>query len=128
MNAEQIEKAAMAAHTANRAYCVAIGDDSQLPWIEAPQWQRDSAIEGVKFLIANPAAPPSASHDSWLAQKERDGWKYGPVKDPEKKEHPCYVPYDELPEAQKAKDAIFGAVVRGVIAHYTRRERRRACD
>lgn len=119
MNDDQIERAAMAAHMANRAYCLAIGDDSQPPWVEAPQWQRDSAIEGVKFLIENPDAPPSASHDSWLAQKERDGWKYGPVKDPEKKEHPCYVPYDELPESQKAKDAIFGAIVRGVIAHYS---------
>ena len=40
------------------------------------------------------------------------------MKNPETKEHPCFVPYDELPEAQKAKDAIFGAVVRGVLAHH----------
>jgi len=40
-----------------------------------------------------------------------DGWKYGPVKDVEKKEHPCCVEYHELPVDQKAKDFIFRAVV-----------------
>ncbi len=115
---KQIELAAIAAHEANRAYCLALGDESQLPWADAPGWQKESAVEGVNFLIANPDAPPSASHDSWLAQKERDGWRWGPVKNAETKKHPCYVPYEELPESQKAKDAIFGAIVRGVIAHY----------
>jgi hypothetical protein len=33
------------------------------------------------------------------------------VKDAEKKEHPCFRPYDELPAEQKIKDALFIAVV-----------------
>lgn len=98
-------------HEVNRAYCQAIGDDSQKPWDQAPEWQRQSAVTGVRFIQENPDAKPSASHDSWLAEKERDGWKYGPVKDEGKKEHPCYMPYDQLPVEQKAKDYIFGAVV-----------------
>ena len=106
---------AMMAHEANRAYCAAIGDHSQLAWADAPQWQRDSAINEVKFIRANPDAPPSASHESWLAEKMRDGWKYGTVKNPDAKEHPCCVPYDELPVEQKAKDYIFGAVVRAAL-------------
>lgn len=36
-----------------------------------------------------------------------DGWKYGPNKDFERKEHPCLVPYNELPEIQQRKDAVF---------------------
>jgi hypothetical protein len=55
--------------------------------------------------------PPSASHNSWLRQKEEDGWKYGPVKDADKKEHPCFIPYEELPREQQAKDYLFGAIV-----------------
>lgn len=102
---------AMVCHEANRAYCNALGDTSQLPWNEAEQWQRDSAIKGVEFRLENPYAPPSASHESWLKEKEETGWKYGPVKDVEKKEHPCFVPYDELPEADKLKDALFIGVV-----------------
>lgn len=98
-------------HEANRAYCAAIGDMSQVPWNNAPDWQRESATKGVEFNIANPDAPASASHDSWLAVKEADGWKYGEVKDAEKKEHPCFVPYEELPEEQKRKDTLFKMIV-----------------
>lgn len=101
-------------HEANRAYCATIGDLSQLPWDDAPQWQRESAIAGVEFSVAHPDAPPSASHESWLAEKERTGWRYGPVKDAEKKEHPCFVPYDELPLDQRRKDALFVAIVRAL--------------
>lgn len=98
-------------HEANRAYCRAIGDNSQLAWEQAPDWQRKSAIAGVEFCQQNPNAPASANHESWLAQKQKDGWKYGPVKDPEKKEHPCCVPYDNLPWEQRAKNYLFKAVV-----------------
>lgn len=109
-----IEVAAELCHEANRAYCKALGDDSQPHWGDAPEWQRASAIAGVEFHIANPDAGPSHSHDSWLRQKEADGWKHGPVKDAEKKEHPCFVPYDQLPPEQKAKDYIFGAIVKTI--------------
>jgi hypothetical protein len=102
-------------HEVNRAFCASIGDHSQPSWEQAPDWQRASAVNGVAFTIANPDAKPSDSHDSWLAEKERDGWKYGPVKDPVKKEHPCYVPYDELPLEQRTKDYLFQAVVRSLI-------------
>lgn len=107
-----LEQIAAIAHEANRAYCQAIGDHSQLPWDEAPDWQKDSAINGVLFHVANPDATPENSHESWLREKTEQGWKYGPVKDPEKREHPCCVPYSELPVEQRAKDYIFRAVVR----------------
>jgi len=89
MNVESIAKVC---HEANRAYCQSIGDMSQPAWEDAPEWQRASAIKGVEFARDNPSAPPSASHDSWLEEKRATGWKFGPVKDPEKKEHPCFVP------------------------------------
>ena len=106
-----LEDIARSAHQINRAYCQALGDNSQLPWEEAPEWQKKSAIAGVEFHINHPTASPSASHDSWLRLKVADGWKYGPVKDADKKEHPCCVEYHELPTEQKAKDYIFRAVV-----------------
>ena len=105
------EQVAIVCHETNRAWCATIGDNSQLPWAEVPQWQRDSAIKGVEFCRANPDAPASANHDSWLAEKEITGWKYGPVKDPDKKEHPCFVPYDQLPDEQMRKDALFKVIV-----------------
>jgi hypothetical protein len=105
------EQIARVAHEVNRAYCRALGDTSQTTWEDAPQWQRDSAVHGVYFHLDNPTAGPSASHDSWLAEKRAAGWKYGPVKNSERREHPCFVPYEELPIEQQAKDFIFAAIV-----------------
>jgi hypothetical protein len=108
MDQEQI---ARVCHEVNRAYCQAIGDNSQPAWEGAPQWQKDSAMLGVKLHAENPNAGPEASHVSWMAQKKAEGWVYGTVKDPEKKTHHCMVPFSELPREQQAKDYIFRAVV-----------------
>lgn len=106
-----IEEIARVAHEVNRAYCQALGDDTQLPWEDAPDWQRESAINGVQLHLAAPNTTPEESHANWLAQKTADGWSYGPTKNPELKQHPCFVPYAELPAEQKAKDYIFRGVV-----------------
>lgn len=101
-------------HEANRAYCETIGDTSQRPWLEAEEWQRESAIQGVTFALASPSAPACAQHDAWVADKRAAGWTYGPVKDAAKKQHPCIVPYAELPVEQRRKDALFKAIVRAL--------------
>lgn len=107
MNQEMI---ARVCHEVNRAYCQALGDDSQPAWEDAPMWQRDSARAGVDLHMRKNVGP-EASHESWMAQKVIDGWVYGPVKDAERKTHPCIVPFDMLPREQQAKDFIFRAVV-----------------
>lgn len=99
-------------HEANRAYCVAIGDHSQVAWDDAPEWQRTSAINGVLLHIDHPNLTDSASHDAWMAEKVATGWIYGPEKDAEKKTHPCLVPFHDLPREQQVKDALFAAIVR----------------
>ena len=116
MNIEQIAKIA---HEANRAYCASRGDTSQSAWEAAPEWQRASAIKGVEFHLdahASGETPaPSASHDSWLAEKRAAGWTYGPVKDADAKQHPCFVPYGELPIEQQLKDYLFGYIVAACV-------------
>ncbi len=110
-----IEDIARVAHEVNRAYCQALGDESQLPWLDAPVWQRDSAVDGVCFHKENPDASPSASHDNWLAEKERNGWRYGREKNAADKTHPCMMAFDALPAEQRAKDFLFRAVVRCLV-------------
>lgn len=110
-----IEDIARACHEANRAYCESIGDTSQVPWDEAPENIKASAIAGVNNILDNPDTTPEQSHESWLAFKEADGWVYGEVKDAEAKTHPCMVPYDKLPEAQREKDSIFLKTARAML-------------
>lgn len=104
--------AAMAAHEANRAFCIAIGDNSQEPWESAPEWENDSSVKSVAHVLEG--ATPKRLHEKWLAEKIADGWTVGPVKDAEKKEHPSLVPYHELPWQERAKDGLLIAVVLAV--------------
>ncbi|MBO5779359.1 MAG: Ryanodine receptor Ryr [Clostridia bacterium] len=44
------------------------------------------------------------THEVWSANRIKDGWVYGEVRDDEKKHHPCLIPYDELSEVEKDYD------------------------
>ena len=105
----RVELIARVAHEANRAYCATLGDHSPMPWEQAEQWQRESVTDGVQCALRG--ATPEESHENWLRFKRRDGWTYGPVKDPSRKQHPCMVPYADLPEEQRRKDVLFTSIV-----------------
>jgi hypothetical protein len=121
MNEHSVREIARVCHEVNRAYCQAIGDNSQPEWDEAPDWQVDSAVNGVRAHLEHMSLygkpmPPDMSHQSWLQEKQADGWRYGPVKNPETKEHPCFVPYNQLPAEQRVKDYLFGGVIKALAA------------
>jgi class 3 adenylate cyclase/tetratricopeptide (TPR) repeat protein len=44
------------------------------------------------------------THETWAQQRVSEGWRYGPHRNDETKEHPCLVPYDELPEIEREYD------------------------
>lgn len=109
-----LEAIARVCHDANRAWQIATGDPAPSPtWDEAPEWQRESARLGVRDALRG--LTPEALHERWSAHKLAEGWLYGEVKDADARTHPCLVPYDELPPEQRAKDALFGAIV-GTLA------------
>lgn len=109
-----IDTLAAICHEVNKAYCESQGDLSQPCWSEAPDWQKTSALQGVRNAIRlKDAASPALQHENWMEQKVRDGWTYGTVKDAENKTHPCLVPYAELSPAQRLKDSLFLAVIAG---------------
>ena len=107
------EDIAAVVHDTNKSFCGRIGE-SQPPWRTAPRWQKESAIAGVKSCLGNPEWSPEEGHKNWLEHKLAEGWSYGPVKDPDKKQHPCMVSYDQLPAEQQAKDALFLSIVRSL--------------
>lgn len=112
---DKIEMIAAVCHEANRSWCAANDNHSHNPsWAVAPAWMIDSAIDGVEHALKYPDAKPEDSHSNWMAGKIADGWVYGEVKDPVAKTHPCMVPYEQLPEFQRKKDALFLAIVRAL--------------
>ena len=44
------------------------------------------------------------THDNWARQRLSEGWRYGPERNDARQEHPCLVPYEQLPEAEKEYD------------------------
>ena len=43
-------------------------------------------------------------HDVWAQSRISQGWTYGPERSDALKHHPCLVPYEELPEIERAYD------------------------
>jgi hypothetical protein len=43
-------------------------------------------------------------HEVWAASRMSEGWTYGQERNDELKQHPCLIPYDELPETEKDYD------------------------
>jgi hypothetical protein len=104
MNIENsITVIARAAYEAIRAYQELTGQTPSPKWEEAGQLQA-SYRHGVEFALRNPT--PGAQHEAWRAARITEGWTYGAVKDPVIKTHPCLVPYEDVPYADKAKDRI----------------------
>lgn len=55
--------------------------------------------ELVEFLAKN-------THENWSRERIHQGWQWGPHRNDGKKEHPCLVPYEKLPESEKMHDRV----------------------
>lgn len=72
------------------------------PWTPRPA--DTSAVEVPPAIAALTESLARNTHENWAAQRLADGWRHGPARDDARKEHPCLVPYDELPEAEREYD------------------------
>lgn len=43
-------------------------------------------------------------HEVWAKNRIEQGWTYGEKRSDELKQHPCLIPYEELPEVEKDYD------------------------
>jgi RyR domain len=107
-----VEQIAEVCHESNRILTKHVADVPVQPsWAESPEEMRTSSVRGVQFALDNPAASAEQQHEAWAKDKLADGWKYGAVKDAAAKTHPALIPYADLPEGTRRKDALFRAVV-----------------
>ena len=44
------------------------------------------------------------THEVWSKRRIEEGWTYGDERNDEKKNHPCLIPYSELPDSEKEYD------------------------
>ena len=117
-NALLVEHIARGCYHVNQVYCHAIGDGmyTGASWEAVPEATRESLRMGVRMHLSATGTTPEQSHAAWLAHKTAEGWKYGPCKDELKKEHPCFMPYSQLPVEQRVKDSLFRATVHVQLA------------
>jgi ryanodine receptor 2 len=43
-------------------------------------------------------------HENWALLRVAEGWKFGAERNDQRKQHPCLIPYDQLPETEKHYD------------------------
>lgn len=54
-------------------------------------------------------------HDEWAQARFDAGWSYGPERNDTLKQHPCLVPYSELPEEERLYDRKTAMATLGLI-------------
>ena len=65
------------------------------------------------FTVSNELLEKLAEqvHITWMNQRIKEGWSYGPGRDDEKKQTPCIIPFQNLPEIEKEYDRITARTV-----------------
>ncbi len=101
---------ARACHEANRELQKLTGEEVNGSWDEISEDMRQSVLSGVWGIWNGHTA--EESHQAWCEERMAAGWRWGPVKDPATKEHPCLVAYYQLPTEQKVKDILFQGIAK----------------
>ena len=60
--------------------------------------------ESFKFTPKEVEMMAKMEHERWVEERLNDGWKFGPIKDLEKKISPYLIPWEQLSDETKEKD------------------------
>lgn len=81
------------------------------PWIKREQVFRDQFIKVIERQCGEQrSTSPEELHGSWMQAYFAMGWVYGEEYDRERKIHPDLVPYAQLGQLERDKDAVFVAL------------------
>ena len=108
------EEIAQFSNAINRTYSQILGrEDLAGQWVT--QLQRQNIIECVDAVRRGLITASGEAHERWLWKHIEDGWVYGPVKDAVLKQHPCLLPFGQLPEEEQFRDWLFLTTVKGLL-------------
>ncbi len=86
------------------------------PVVPVPWKEREPAFK-TQFLAVierqcgqQRSSSPEELHGSWVQAYLKNGWVYGERYDSESRVHPDLVPYEQLGQLEKDKDAVFVAL------------------
>ena len=82
-----------------------------VPWVEREEAFRTQFLAVIGRQISElRSKSPEELHGSWMQAYFSMGWVYGEEYDREKKIHPDLVPYADLGQLERDKDAVFVAL------------------
>ena len=82
-----------------------------VPWDEREQAFKDQFLNVIDRQTGDQRSrSPEELHGSWMQAYFSMGWVYGPEYDRENKIHPDLVPYADLHQIERDKDAVFVAL------------------
>lgn len=105
-----VEDAARICHSAIMAISSCIGEPC-IGYDSLGESVRAGIRETIHLVLRDPRTTAEMLHVKWMTDRISEGWQYGPSKSYTSMQHPCLVPYSELPLIQKVKDSIFISVV-----------------
>lgn len=79
-------------------------DNAMVPKNYMPQPLDTSEIELSPELKELTEKLAQNVHEVWALSRIQEGWRYGEKRDSQAKTTPCLVPYEDLPEIEKAYD------------------------
>ena len=98
----------------NAARLVAIAAEAPIvpvQWSEREQDFRDQFVKVIERQCGEQRSnSPEELHGSWMQAYFAMGWIYGEKYDREKRIHPDLVPYAQLGQLERDKDAVFVAL------------------
>ena len=96
------------------ARLAAIGADAPIIpalWTEREKEFREQFLQVIDRQCGSQrSASPEELHGSWMQSYLGMGWTFGEVYDPQAKTHPDLVPYVQLGQLERDKDAVFVAL------------------
>ena len=86
----------------SKNYMLTVTSNTMKTYIPQPIDLTD--VELAEELYELREAIAENAHDVWAAERQAQGWTYGPQRNDQKKETPCMVAYSQLPDSEKKFD------------------------